>query len=793
MKLPLSWLADWNDGNLDPGVIAQRLTMLGLEVEAATPVGAALTPLVAGRVLEVRPHPNADRLSLCRVDVGGGEPVGIVCGARNVRAGGMYPVALPGATLPGGLAIKAARIRGEPSAGMLCSGRELGIDDGADGLLGLDAGIAPGADASALLGLGDTVLDVNVTPNRADCLSVLGLARELAAAGIGRAREPGGTGIRAAHAVVFPVTVQATGDCPRFIGRVIRGIDPQARSPLWLRERLRRAGIRSIGAAVDVTNYVLVELGQPMHAYDLAQLRDGIEVRRARAREPVALLDGRAVEADPEVLVIADGSGAIGLAGIMGGAGTAVGEGTQDLFLECAWFAPDAIAGRARRFGLHTDASVRFERGVDPSLQQAAIERATQLILDIAGGEAGPLIDAGDAAALPVRQPVHLRRQRLARVLGLAIPDGEVTRILGDLRMAPVAGADGWMVTPPPARFDIEREEDLIEEVVRIHGYDRVPETRGGATVRPAAAGEAAAPLTTVAATLIARGYQEAITYSFIPAERDALFGAVGCAGLALSNPISADLAVMRQSLWPGLAAAVAGNLNRQQTRVRLFEIGTRFVPAADSPHREERCVAGVAAGSRWPEQWGGSAKPVDFYDVKADVEALLARAGALAATIFEPAVHPALHPGRAARVSVDGQAAGWLGELHPALAARLGMPVMVLFELQADVVSAHGAGAYRAASVFPSVRRDLAVVVAREVPAATLLAVVREAAPAILRDAFVFDIYTGPQVGSDEKSVAIGLILQDTSRTLTDDDASAALDAARAALGHRLQARIRQ
>ncbi len=793
MKLPLSWLADWNDAALESEALAQRLTMLGLEVEAVTRVGVRIERLVAGRVLERRAHPNADRLSLCRVDVGTGEVLDIVCGARNVRAGAIYPVALPRATLPGGLEIRATRIRGEASAGMLCSARELGLDDAVDGLLELDAEIAPGADASALLALGDAVLDVNLTPNRADCFSVLGIARELAAAGLGKAREPRVEPVPPASAGTFPVTVRAPADCPRFLGRVIRGIDPQAPTPCWLQERLRRAGVRPISAAVDVTNYVLLEYGQPLHAYDLARLSGGIEVRRARPGEQLALLDGQTIAADSAVLVIADASGAIGLAGIMGGVGTAVTAETRDLFIECAWFAPAAVAGRGRRFGLHTDASQRFERGVDPGIQQLAIERATQLIIDIAGGEAGPVVTAESTAALPVRAPIRLRRERLARLLGVAVPDADVTRILRALRMTVEATADGWTVTPPTARFDLEREEDLVEEVARVHGYDRVPDIPGPGALRPAAVGEAPAPRAALAATLLARGWQEAITYSFVPADLDALFSVTECAGLALANPISNDLAVMRQSLWPGLVQAVAANLNRQQPRVRLFEAGTRFVLDAAGACHEERCVAGVAAGARWPEQWGAALASLDFFDVKADVEVLLAKVGALGRTAFVPALHPALHPGRAARVLVDGADAGWLGELHPALAAKLEVPPLLLFELCADVVTTVAMPAYRTPSIYPAVRRDLAVVVGREVAVALLLETVRAAAPATLREAFVFDIYTGPQVGTEEKSVAIGLILQDPSRTLTDQDGSTALDAIREALDRRFQARIRQ
>lgn len=793
MKTCDSWLREWVGHGLDPAALAHRLTMLGLEVDAVEAVGESLDLVVVGSVVERRPHPNADKLSLCRVDVGLGEPLGIVCGAANVREGGLYPTALEGARLPNGTVIRPTKLRGEPSMGMLCSASELGLEAASEGLLELDAGAVPGAPINGLLALGDTVFDVNITPNRADCFSVAGLAREVAAATGAALRGPGGEPVQAGVRDTFPVDVADPADCPRFAGRVIRGIRVGARTPLWLRERLRRCGVRPIHPVVDVTNYVMLELGQPMHAYDLARLDGGISVRRARPGESLALLDGQAVEPADDVLVIADATGPVGLAGIMGGARTAVEAGTVDVLLESAFFSRDAMAGRARRFALNTDASVRFERGVDPSGQVRALERATRLILDIAGGTPGPVVDRAEPSRLPARPPVRLRRARLARLLGTAVPDGEVGELLRRLGMQVAADADGWSVTPPPARFDIEREEDLVEEVARLHGYDRLPALRGRADARLAPVSELADARAGVAETLVARGYQEAITYSFVAPETAAAFGAADCPDLALANPISADLAVMRQSLWPGLVHAARENLNRQQQRVRLFEYGTRFLPAAGG-HREEPCISAIAAGSRWPEQWGSPAAPVDFFDVKADLEALLAVGGQGARFRFEAAEHPALHPGRSARVThPDGTEVGWIGEIHPSLARDLGLPAVILFEIAAAAVTARERPGYVPISRLPSVRRDLAVVVPREIPAAQLLSAVQAAAPSILREAFVFDIYTGKQIGEQEKSVAIGLILQDPSRTLTDEDADRVLLSVRQALSERLKARIRE
>ncbi len=794
MQICDSWLRDWVDHGLAPAELADRLTMLGVEVESVTAIGAPVERLVVGRVLDVRRHPDADKLSLCRVDVGRGEPLPIVCGARNVHAGGLYPTALEGARLPGGMTIGATHIRGELSAGMLCSAAELGLE-AAEGLLELDPSAVPGSDASRLLALGDSVLELNITPNRPDCFSVSGIAREVAAPAPIAVREPDIPGVSATIRDTLPVTIADAGDCPRFAGRVLRGLDAGAATPLWMRERLRRCGIRPIHAVVDVTNYVMLELGQPMHAYDLASLQGGIAVRRGRPGESLVLLDGQQAGITADVLVISDDRGAIGLAGIMGGSATAVTATTADIFLESAWFAPTALAGRARRFGMHTDASVRFERGVDPTLQARAIERATALILEIAGGQSGPVTDIVTPERLPVRRAVGLRRVRLAHVLGATVPDAEVARIFGRLQMGVAAHDDGWAVTPGPARFDIEHEEDLIEEVARVHGYGKIPEVAERAALHPASVGESVDPMDTARTLLVARGYHEALTYSFIEPRLGVMLGAADFPQLALSNPISTDMAAMRQSLWPGLLRIARTNLHRQENRIRFFEMGTRFVGTPGGGHREEMSIAGVAIGNRLPEQWGAPAAAIDVFDVKADVEALLKAGGQPGRWKFEEAAHPALHPGRAAQI-LDGSApVGWIGELHPAVARDLELPAVtvVLFELQARAATDVAKPVYRPVSKFPSIRRDVAVVVAREVSTAALLDVVRRAAPIILREAFVFDIYSGPQVGPTEKSVAMGLILQDTSRTLTDDDADGILKAVRAALAREFQARIRE
>jgi phenylalanyl-tRNA synthetase beta chain len=773
--------------------LASRLTMLGLEVESVTVVGERSPGLVIGRVLESKRHSGADRLSVCSVDVGTGEALSIVCGASNVRAGGVYVVALPGARLPGGTTITATKVRGEPSAGMLCSARELGLTETSEGLLELDGILTPGQDANGLLHLGDHVIDLNVTPNRADCFSIAGIAREVAAPVAARVRMPDFSPIPGRVGDRVPVTVHGPADCPRFAGRVIRGLRPAARTPLWMSERLRRCGLRPVHPIVDVTNYVMLEIGQPMHAYDLSGLTGGIRVRRAEQGQTVTLLNGQLISLDPEMLIIADDSGPIGLAGIMGGRATAVKEDSRDVFLESAFFSPAAVGGRSRRLGLNTDASVRFERGVDPSIQVPAIERATRLILEIAGGEPGPVTDLSSLVHIPVRRPVRLRRERLTRVLGVEVPAQDVGNILARLGMKVEMEALGWVATPPPARFDLEREEDLIEEVARVFGYERIPEIAARSETHLARASEEPDLPAAIRSTLIARGFQEAITYSFIDPVLDRRFGAVESAGLALSNPISADMAVMRQSLWPGLVQAARENLHRQQRRARFFELGTRFVVNSESTCREEPSIAAVIIGDRLPEQWAAKPEKVDVFDLKADLNAVLSLAGPGLEVRFEPAAHPALHPGRAASVVIGDMPVGWIGELHPALASELGIPNAVLFEVPVAAVTGKPPAAYRTTSRLPAIRRDLAVVVPREVQGATLLGLVRRAAPVVLQDAFIFDIYAGPQIAATEKSVAIGLILQDTSRTLTDADADRIVQRVRKALAGELSATFRE
>ena len=797
MKLSEQWLREWVNPQGDTRMLADQLTMAGLEVDGIEPCAPTLDGVVVGKVLEKVQHPNADRLSVCKVDVGEKEPLQIVCGAANVYAGGFFPVATVGTTLPGNLKIKKSKLRGEESRGMLCSGVELGVSESADGLLELTGDFTAGDSVVTALKLDDQVIEIDLTPNRADCFSVLGVARDVAAINALDFSEPVIEPVAVTGDATQEISIAPDDGCPAFAGRVIRNIDPNAQTPLWMTEKLRRAGVRPLHPVVDVTNYVMLELGQPMHAYDLSKLNGIVRARLATDGEKLTLLDDQEVTLHNDVMVIADDSGPIGMAGIMGGQSTAVVDGTTDIFLESAFFTPQVIAGRARHFGLHTDASLRFERGVDFSGQVRAIERATALILGIAGGSAGPVTDVREVTALPTRAAVELRRTRLARLLGISVADEEVQAIFARLGFAVEATTDGWRVTPTAARFDIEIEADLIEEVVRVHGYDRVPDVRLQGAALLAAVTETEVPVSRAANLLRDRGYSEAITYSFVdPDLQRLLLGEA--AELTLANPISADQSVMRRSLLPGLLSAARSNRKRQQTRIRLFESGSIFT-LQDNEIIEKDMISGVAWGRLFPEHWADSSgsdknQPVDFFDIKNDVEALLMLAGSDIALDYVACEHPALRPGRTARIDRDGQAIGWLGELHPRVARRLGIGgAPVLFELQAHVALAARLPEYESVSRFPSVRRDIAVIVAEAVTAGEIAAEVKMAAGELLQDLNVFDVYRGDSIEKGLKSVALGLILQETSRTLTDLEVDSVVNAVIERLSSKLNASIRE
>ncbi|HQU17323.1 MAG: phenylalanine--tRNA ligase subunit beta [Gammaproteobacteria bacterium] len=791
MKFSERWLREWVDPPVSTETLAEQLTMAGLEVDSVRPAAPGFEGIVVGEILSAGPHPDAERLQVCQV-AAGADPVQVVCGAPNARAGLRVPFAVVDARLPDGTRIRRARLRGVESFGMLCSARELGLSEEAAGLLELPPDAPPGADLRDYLGLNDQVLEVDLTPNRGDCLGIAGIAREVGVLNRCAVRAPEWTPVRAGIEDRFPVVVDAPADCPRYLGRVIRGMDPAARTPVWMCERLRRSGLRSLGLLVDVTNYVLLEYGQPMHAFDLAQLQGEIRVRRARAGEALTLLDGRDVELDDATLVIADRGRVLALAGIMGGEGSGVGAATRDLFLECAYFTPQAIGGRARRYGLHTDASHRFERGVDPRLQSQAMERATGLLVEIGGGSAGPVVEVCSETHLPARVPVVLRRDRIRRVLGVGLPDPEVEEILTRLGMEVAPQPAGWRVTPPSHRFDLAREVDLIEELARIHGYDRLPSTRTSGDLALAPAPEGRVDLTRMRQLLVDRGYQETITYSFVDPVLQRRLDPEH-PPVALANPLSADLSVMRTSLWPALLKVLIYNQNRQQGRVRIFESGLRFIQQT-TDIKQERAISGlVSGGAALPEQWGSKSQAVDFYDVKGDLEALLGLTGRGGHFIFKPTPHPALHPGQSVQIECAGVAVGWFGALHPELLGELGLADRVfLFELDLAQIEPARIPVFQELSRFPAIRRDLAVVVDEAVSAAAVRECIVRHAPASLQDLIVFDVYRGQGVEPSRKSIAVGLIFQESSRTLTDQDIDAIIAGVVVGLEQQLGATLR-
>ncbi len=789
MKVSINWLKEFVDIPVDTATLAEQLSLIGLEVAAVESVHPGFGGVVVAEVETVDAHPDADKLHICRVNAGTGEPLQIVCGAANVHAGMKAPLVQVGGRLTDGTTIKPGQLRGVESQGMLCSAAELGLAAEADGLMALPADAPVGQPLETLLGLDDTVLEIELTPNRGDCLSILGVAREVAALFNVPLQVSEPEAVPPVNDDRVAVHLDAPADCARFTGRVIRGLEPAARSPLWLQERLRRAGIRPISPTVDVTQYVMLEYGQPLHAYDLARLQGTVSPRRAGPGETLTLLDGQAVTLDEDFLVIADDSRALGLAGIMGGSDSAVGNATTDIYLECAWFTPQVIAGRGRRLGMQTDASYRFERGVDPYGQRRAMERATALLLKITGGEPGPVDEALSSDHLPAAPSVTLRRQRLQQLLGIEIADTDVSDILTRLGMTVEATAAGWSVTPPGHRFDIAIEPDLVEEVIRIHGYDRIQAEPYPLPLVMKSEPEQPADLNRLREVLVQRGYHEAITYSFCDAGLQEQL--CGEPGLALANPITADMTHMRLSLWPGLLQTMVYNLNRQQDRVRLFETGLRF-RLQGTEIQQENVVAGVMYGSLYPPQWGTPSRPVDFADCMNDLEALLTLGRA--DWTVRRAEHPALHPGQSAEIVMDNQVVGMAGALHPEHQQKLELARPAwLFELLIEAIRSDYVPNYRELSRYPSVRRDLSLVVPEAMPAADVMNCIGTSIPDALNKLELFDVYQGEGIDSGKKSLAISLTFQKSSSTLTDSEVDALIDKAVGALRKNCRAELRE
>ena len=790
MQISVAWLRSYINPAISTDELVEQLTMAGLEVGAVEPAAAKFSGVVVGVVVAMQQHPDADRLRVCQVDVGAAEPLQIVCGASNVRVGLKIPAALCGAVLPGDFKIKKSKLRGVESYGMLCSEKELGLAADAHGLMELADDAPVGVDIREYLSLDDVIIEVDLTPNRADCLCVEGLAREVAVLNKMDWSPIQVDNVAVSHQEALTVSVNATAACPRYLGRLIKGVNAQAVTPLWMQERLRRSGLRSLGPLVDVTNYVLIELGQPLHVFDADKLSGGITVRYAKADESIALLNNQLIKLDTEALVIADDRQALALAGIMGGSDSAVNDETSAVFLECAFFAPQAIAGKARRFGLHTDSSHRFERGVDATLQTRAIERATQLLIDIAGGSAGPITEVTTDATLPQRPAVFLRRSRIEKTLGMALADEQILDIFQRLGMVVQTQADGWHIVPPGFRFDMAIEADLIEEIARIYGYNNLPSSSLLMRSELSPATEAVLDIDRVKDMLVDRGYQEAITYSFVDEEIQKAV-APEMDVIRLKNPISSELAVMRTTLWCGLLKAALYNTNRQQNRVRLFETGLRFIKK-DGETQQQKMLAGLVLGGAYNEQWGEQARKVDFFDIKADIQALFALTGCEAQ--FLSAQQPALHPGQTAEIlTADGEKIGWLGMLHPTLEKQLGFDTPVfLFELDQTLVLNKRIPIFKSLSKYPSVRRDLALIVNEAVFAQDIIDCIKGGAEPALQDVTVFDIYRGKGVDEGSKSVALSLIMQDDTQTLTDSEIDAIVGRLLTLLTEKMYAKLR-
>jgi phenylalanyl-tRNA synthetase beta chain len=776
MKISEAWLREWVNPLVSTDELCAQITMAGLEVDGIEKPAGEFTGVVVGEIVGCEQHPDADKLRVCQV---AGHPDGVtqvVCGAPNARVGIKIPFATVGAQLPGDFKIKKAKLRGVESFGMLCGQTELEAGEDDSGVWELPADAPVGVNLRDYLNLDDSLIEVDLTPNRSDCLSVKGIAREVGVLNRVPVVGPEINPVAASIQDVFPVTLSAGEACSRYVGRVIRNVDISRPSPAWLQDKLQRAGLRSIDAVVDVTNYLLTELGQPMHAFDLSQLSGGINVRLAADGEKLVLLDGQEITLASNTIVIADAEKALAIAGVMGGKDSAVNDTTRDIFLESAFFSPIAVAGRARQYGLHTDSSHRYERGVDYELQVDAIERATQLLLASVGGEAGPLIHVTNEY-LPQERQVTLRKARIVSGLSLDMSDDEVVDILTRLGLRLLShNEQGWTFAVPSYRFDISIEVDLLEELARVYGYNRLPTRSLASPISIEMHPEIKLGLPAVRRQLIARGFQEAITYSFIEPKLSALFDPE-VAPVLLRNPISADMAAMRTSLFPGLVTALQNNLNRQQTSARLFETGLRFVPDA-AGLRQEPMIAGLIYGARAPESWANTAEVVDFFDIKSDVEALIAIGGNEDSFRFVPAKHSALHPGQTAAVYRGEILVGYVGALHPSLQQKLDIPQSVyLFELLQSGVLEGRIPAFTALSKFPEVRRDLAILVDRSLSAEELLSAVKSQAGESLTNLKVFDVYMGKGIDPQRKSVALGLTFQHPSRTLNEDEINASID----------------
>lgn len=794
MKFNEYWLREWVNPAVSTEQLCDQITMLGLEVDDVEPVAGAFSGVVVGEVVECAQHPDADKLRVTKVNVGGDRLLDIVCGAPNCRQGLKVACATEGAVLPGDFKIKKTKLRGQPSEGMLCSYSELGIKEDHSGIIELPADAPIGKDFREYLDLNDVAIEISLTPNRADCLSIAGIAREVGVINRAEVKAPVISEVPATIADKVAVELQAPEACPRYLARVVKNVNVKATSPLWLQEKLRRCGIRSIDPIVDITNLSLLELGQPMHAFDASKIDGAIQVRMAKEGEELVLLDGTTAKLQPNTLVIADSKGALAMAGIFGGEASGVNENTTDVVLESAFFAPLAITGRARQYGLHTDASHRFERGVDPQLARDAMERATALLLEICGGEAGEIVEAVSEQHLPKRNTVTLRRSKLDAVIGHHIEDETVTDILTRLGLNVIFANDSWTAVAPSWRFDIEIEEDLIEEVARIYGYNSIPNNSPLAHLTMKGTPEKLLEVNRIRTALVDSDYQEVVTYSFVDPKKQALLHP-NQEALILPNPISSEMSAMRLSLLTGLLDTIAYNQSRQQTRVRIFEGGLRFIPdaAAESGIRQELVFGAAIVGDKRPVHWESKGEAVDFFDLKGDMERVLSLTSARHDLKFVAKQFPALHPGQSAAIMLDGKEIGFIGSVHPSIVQKLGIKGKpVVFEILGDAIANRPVPAAKEISKFPANNRDIAVVVDENVPAGDVLDACRHAGGVKLVAVNLFDVYRGANLAAGKKSLAIGLTVQDTEKTLEEEEISTVIQAVLAELAQRFQAYLR-
>ena len=795
MKFSESWLREWINPEISSETLADQLTMAGLEVDDVEKVAGDFTGVVIGKVVECMQHPNADKLRVTKVDIGKEELLDIVCGAPNCRQGLTVACATVGAVLPGNFKIKSAKLRGEPSEGMLCSYSELGIADEHNGIIELPDDAPLGRDIREYLNLNDVTIDISVTPNRADCFGIVGIARDISAVNNIPMQALKVNSVQATISDTVSIKIDEPTASPRYLGRVIKNINVNAQTPLWMKEKLRRGGIRSIDAVVDITNFVLLEIGHPMHAFDLSQIEKGIIVRYARKDEKLTLLNGNDVKLNDKTLVIADHQKILALAGIMGGEKSGVTQTTKDIFLEAAFFNPLVITGKAREYGLHTEASHRYERGVDPFLQFTAMERASQLLIDICGGEAGPVIDVTHEAELPAQATIQLRRNKIDRIIGYTIETQKITDILIRLGCEVEYKDNVWIVKSPSWRFDLQIEEDLVEEVARIYGYNNIPNAnlKIESVMKPKP--ESQIPLRRVKDLLVDRGYQEAVTYSFVdPKVQQILYPEYP--EIKLPNPISSEMSVMRLSLWSGLLDAILYNQNRQQTRARLFETGLRFIPDENCEFgvRQELMLAGIVTGNLYEEHWQLPKKNVDFYDLKGDLESIFSLLGCGDQIQFKKSELPALHPGQSAAIYLNDELLGHLGVLHPEIEKKLSLNSKTLvFEINLAKISKKEVPVAQDLSKYPSNKRDIAIIVSNTIPAADIILECKKAGGEQLIKVTLFDVYQGENIKEDQKSIAISLILQDKSRTLEEENITNIVSKCVAALQNRFKALLRE